>query len=52
MRVEQNWRFLNESCNWWLCSCLLSLTGLAGALGMLSTLMSLPRALKKAFKGK
>lgn len=34
-----------------VCSCLLSSTGLAGAHGMLSILMSQLRALRKALKG-
>lgn len=34
-----------------MCSCLLFLIGLAGAHGMLSTLMSQPRVLRKALKG-
>lgn len=35
-----------------LCSCPHSSTGLAGAHGMLSTLMSLPRVLSKDLRGK
>ena len=45
---------LNESDDTLLlvvCSCLLSLTGLAGAHGMLSIQMSQLRALRKALKG-